>query len=379
MSPGLAEVWLHDGAQLVRRGRGVRGGGPVAGRVAYQHPYTPTSIWNATLRDGITYHPATDPATVSFRAPGANVNFAPDWSWAVWYPKATDPVYPIMAASNLSTVYISVPVPANWKIPGPLPSAPGDYDAWVSVVMPDGRSGIDMYKTTPVYNTDGTLRGFTTSRPPARTDFASDGFAMNPTGPWGANGGINATASTWGMRASTWSYFGGAVRKQDVLGKTFRHAVQVALPNSSLKVPYVWPSRSQDADAADRTVNGVFVAGSYTGECPMGTRLAHPPVSEATLFQGLTSDEGRALAVGLMEVGAYVGDRSSACSLTAERPVETDPDVDAYTAALERLQVDWKVLQKRLVRVTGHTAALPGGPGAVRWSDVPPVTVVPTS
>lgn len=364
MSPGLAEVWLHTGSGLVRRGRGVRGGGPVVGRTAYLHPYTPSSIWNATLRDGITYHPASDPATVSFRAPGANINYGQDWSWAVWYPSPGDPVYPIMAASNLSTVYLSVPVPPNWQIPGPPPGV--ERDAWVSIVLPDGMSGVDCYKTTPVYHTNGTLRGFTVTRPPARTDFTSDGFAMNTPGPWGANGGINATASSWGMRASTWSYFGGAIRKEDVMTKKFRHAIQVALPNSSLKNGFVWPSRSQDTSGAAQ----------YTGDCPMGTRLALPPTGDP--HAGLLSDEGRAFADGLQQNGAYVGDRASVCSLTAERPLASDPDYTAYVAALGRLQTDWKVLQKRMVRVSGHTAALPGGPGAVRWSDPPPVTVVPT-
>jgi hypothetical protein len=349
VSPSRIEERIFNGTVLQRRGRA--DSAPFAVRSYYLDPYTSGSIWKATLRDEVTYYGPTDPATASYRAINGNINTGADWNLGVWYTHTSDPTYPVVSASNSATVYMQVRVPLNFRIPGP--AAPAERDGWVTIIEPDGKSAVDFYKMTAIADSSGNLLRFTVTRPPARTDLTGAGLVMNTTG-------ISTTASTWGMRASTLSYPAGAIRKAELLAKKIDHALAISIPNAALKPGYIWPARAQDSNAAT----------AYAGDTPMGTRLALPRATNVNSL-GLASAEGVALATALLQRGGFVVDRSSTAVVTVERPVEVDDDYTEYKAALDRLKPDWQILTKLLVRVEGHTASLPGGPGAVTWPDAP--------
>lgn len=357
MSP--VEHYVSRAGALRRRPAKTIGSVVAAGRIAYLDPYDSQSIWKKALTAGITEAGATDPATVSWRSANATINTAAAWNIAVWYPKATDPTYPVTAASNANTVYMQVRTPANWKVPDP--QAPAERDGWVSVIELDGASSVEFYKMTPVKDAAGNLVRFTVSRPPARTDLTGLGLTMNVNG-------ITTTNSTWGMRASTIGYMPGALREWEVLALSIRHTLMFSSPNSVLwPGGWVWPSRSADTGYAT----------AYTGNLPMGTRLALPRSTNINTL-GLASAEGLELARALQGWGGIVGDRSSGNVLNAERPTEGTSTYTAYKAALDRMLPDWRnILAPRLVRVEGHTATLPGGPGAIIIPDAPPVEVAP--
>lgn len=343
---------------------------PSTFRAYHEEPYE-DSVWTTSLRSGVQYAAANDPRTVSLTQQldpkgtgqvvtvGAVVNLGNDWNLAVWDRHGPYRTVPVTDRNNTVT-YLTVDVPTDWQVPGPAAPASGsDYgDRWVSVLSSDGRSAVALYGTTVVLGSDGKPSRVWVKIPPMRTDLTGDGLRSN-------SDGINRSFSTLSHRASRWDYLAGTIRKTDVMRRTFRHASLITLPDGSLKKGWIWPALGEDANAAT----------AYSGNVPMGSWVSVLP--DLDVASVCTSDVGRAWAEqSLKRFGAAVGDRSKTRALAVERPNPNDADNAAYVADLKALSADWARLGPHLRIVTGRTPTDLGGPGAQRWDDAPPGTVV---
>lgn len=343
---------------------------PPSFRAYYEEPYE-GGVWTTSLRDGVTYSApgAADTKSLTTQLDpkgsgqvvtiGAVINYGADWNLAVNYRHPPYRAVPVTDKAN-TTTYLTVEAPVDFHVPGPPPPATGsDYgDRWATFLSADGRSAVDLFGTTPVYNSSGQLVRIWTKIPPMRSDLTGDGLRSNTDG-------INRAYSTLSHRASRWPYLAGTNRKVDVMRRVFRHAGLITLPDGALKAGYIWPALGQDANASTM----------YSGNVPMGSLVGIEPNVDVNAV--CTSDVGRAFAEQQVKrFGLRVGDRSKTRALACERPNPADPDYDAYVTQLKLLAADWARLGPYLRVIKGTTPELPGGPGAQRWDDAPAGTVV---
>lgn len=305
-------------------------------RVFAMQPFSPTSIWNIPLHDGVSYSAASDLRNKWRTETSGVLNYQSDWNLAVWQAKDNSPLVTIKANRDLNyPVWPSSGathrVPADGVVPGP----DGDgtynvqYDGWVTIISPDGKTAIELYKAKWL--------------DPGKTLQAAYAYSYALDG--------EDPRSSGGLKASNFSYLGGVIRKWEMTSTVpaatrIRHALSLSLPRGNLKAPYQWPATGQDYGWET----------DYKGYVPMGTCFALPWTFDIE-NSGLT-DDGRALAYALRNYGAWVGDASGNASIYAEMNSPSAKGV-AYTAA-------WQALIPHLVAVDGRTASAPGGPGAPR-------------
>lgn len=302
---------------------------------AYQ-PFSPTSFWNIPIHDGVTYTSASDIRNEWTRQISGTMNYQSDWDLAIWQATDSSPNVTIVADRDKGyPVWPSAgathKVPADGVVPGP--SGDGSYnvqyDGWVTILSPDGKTAIELYKAKWI------TPGVKLQAAYAYT-YSLDG--EDPR--------VSA-----GLKASNFSYLGGVIRKWEMTSTEkaetrIRHAISMSLPRSELMNPYKWPATSQDYGWQT----------DYTGFVQMGSNFALPwsfDIENA----GLT-DDGKALAYALQRYGAFVGDAASSAVIYAEMNSPADKGA-AYRDA-------WRALIPHLVAIDGRSAALPGGPGNPR-------------
>lgn len=259
----------------------------------FDHPYASSSPWNTRLDDDARVTTWTNPLTKSLQQAAPVIN-RDHWSVAVYQATSSDPQVTLEDVRNGRSYTARIPAGA---------ATTGGLDKHMTVVQPDGVTSYDAYKMEKVSSTLWRAQVVHVDR--------LDGQGM---------GG--------GVRAAGVPAIAGLIRAHEVAEHDIPHALAVAVPGSVLKQGPVWPAVRQDSDAAT----------SYSGQVPMGSRLALPDWVDLDSL-GLSA-EGRALAEALQEYGAYVVDRSDTAALYCE------PGCDY--AATERMKADWRELWSQL-------------------------------
>ncbi|GIG28927.1 PKD domain-containing protein [Cellulomonas marina] len=295
---------------------------PAGTRVAALQPFASTAFWNTSIGSGAIFESAADTRTRMFLS-GTPVINSTRWSIAVFRAKATDPLATVTNLKDGKVYQVRIPA-------GTAPTY--GTDKHVGVIDPDGLWGWEFYKMTQT----GPLT-WTTTRV-VRTDLTGDGMKD-------------------GSRASSISFYGGLIRKEELRSLSIRHTLAVGIPNEMLKMGPVWPARTQDGDAS------LY----YSGQIPMGTMLAIPGTVDVTKL-GLTP-EGLALARALQDYGAHVLIRSSTIALYGEAAV--DP------AQAANLSTDWRKLYPLMRVLTNNTADNVSGGGTRRVAPLPDLDLTP--
>jgi hypothetical protein len=260
------------------------------------HPFAATSPWNAPISAGTTFESRTGARTSSFMIAKPVINRG-SWSIAVRQAKTTDPQVTLQAVRNGKTFQIRVPAAAD---------ATGGLDRHLTIIQPDGYTAYDMYKFERISPTQ--VR--------AAYVVVTD---------------LRGTGTHGGTRAAATPAVAGLIRTHELNSGNIPHALAVAVPDEALKSGPVGIATRQDANAAT----------AYSGNLPMGTRLAIPAnVNIDTLN---LSPEGRALAKALQTHGAYVVDRAEMTALYCE--LDCDP------TKTQRMATDWRTLHT-LMRAT---------------------------
>jgi hypothetical protein len=195
----------------------------------------------------------------------------------------------------------------------------------MGVINPDGTTAYEFYKMTQV-----DAKNWTTTRVTI-TNLCGDGAK--------------------GSRASNTSIFAGLIRTHELRAGKIDHALAMGIPNSMLKMGYVWPALSQDRDGSSL----------YTGTIPMGSLVAIPPSVNIDAMK--LSPEGKALARALQDYGAYVALRASTVALFCEQ--SCDP------AQADRLGKAWWELYPHMRIVTNNSQTNVGGGGTPRAAVLP--------
>lgn len=321
-------------------------------RLYAMQPFSPTSIWNIPLHSGVVYSAPSDPRNgwTQRIAGTATMNYGANWNLAIWQAKTDSPNVTIMANRDIGypvwpAAGATHKVPADGVVPGPKDASGNytiEYDGWVTIISPDGRNAIELYKAV-------WLEPGKTLRAAYAYTYPLDGEDMRPSG---------------AHKASNFSYLGGTVRKWEMSSTAppatrIRHAISMSLPRGELKAPFVWPATGQDYGWET----------DYDGAVPMGTNFALPwnfDIESPTLA---LSPEGKALAYALRNYGAWVGDASGNATIYAE--------MNSPAAAGDAYRLAWKKLIPYLVAVDGRSASLPGGSGSPRVPLIGPGTFGP--
>lgn len=321
---------------------------PTPARVYAKLPFTSTSFWNMPIHSGVTYSSVGDvrvTGTKGIRTLTGTINYGPDWDLAIWQATASSPLVEIKAPRYSYPTWpaagITHRIPASGVVPGPAGDGTYNvqYDGWVTIIDPEGKQAIDLYKAKWI--TPGvTLQA---------------GYAYQY--PLDSVGGTDSTVGTPagdGLKASNWPYFGGTLRIWEMndtgtpAASRIKHALSLSIPRNNLKAGYVWPARGEDYGSTSTDVNL-----QYKGDIPMGSCFALPPSYDIE-NAGLT-DHGKALAYALRNYGAWVGDSASSAVLYMEMNSPSNLGI-AYNDA-------WDILRYQLVAIDGRTATNTGGTG----------------
>ena len=321
---------------------------PSPARVYAKHPFASTSFWNMPLHSGVTYSSVGDvrvTGTKGIRTLNGTINYQADWNLAIWQAAVNSPLVEIKAPRYSYPTWpaagITHRVPASGVVPGPDGdgSYNVEYDGWVTIVDPEGKLAIDLYKAK--WLTPGvTLQAAYAYQYPLDSVGGSDATVGTPAGD--------------GLKASNWPYMGGTLRVWEMndsgtsAASRIKHALSLSIPRNNLKAGYIWPARGEDYGSTSTDPNL-----QYKGDIRMGTCFALPPSYDIE-NAGLT-DHGKALAYALKNYGAWVGDASSSATLYMEMNTPSNLGI-AYNDA-------WDVLRYELVAVDGRSAANPGGTG----------------
>lgn len=321
---------------------------PSPARIYAKHPFSSTSFWNMPLHSGVTYSSVGDvrvTGTKGIRTLNGTINYQADWDLAIWQATASSPLVQIKAPRYSYPTWpaagITHRVPASGVVPGPDGdgSYNVEYDGWVTIVDPEGKLAIDLYKAK--WLTPGvTLQAAYAYQYPLDSVGGTDASVGTPAGD--------------GLKASNWPYMGGTLRVWEMndagtpAASRIKHALSLSIPRANLKPGYIWPARGEDYGSVGGTAQQV-----YSGDIPMGTCFALPPSYDIE-SAGLT-DHGKALAYALKNYGAWVGDASSSATLYMEMNTPSNLGIDYNDA--------WDVLRYQLVAVDGRTSTNPGGTG----------------
>jgi hypothetical protein len=305
----------------------------VSARQGAYWPFAATSPWNMPLGSGATYESSDATQTANLISTSVDVGGNMElWSHPMYVARATDSLCTITNVVDNATYQYRIPSGAQPA--GPSPTL-GYTDAHMHVVDPSLQTvheGFRMEQTgsttwTTHYKVDNSLTG--------------------------------SGVGSGGVRAYGGSAIGGLIRKHEIANRYIPHAVAIALDNSQLKSPYVWPASDQDFGGSS----------TYAGQNPMGTLCAIPPSVNLTTL-GLNAD-ALALATALQNYGAYVTDRGSQLTFYLESGSDqTKSDAMRNSTALSTIRAQLRV-------VTNNSSSNPGGPGTRRVPYAPRLVLGP--
>jgi hypothetical protein len=246
-------------------------------------PFAPDSVWRAALGADARYEAPTDARTARLVAAGNGTWLnAERWSIPVVQASGSDPL--VFVDDRWRT-------DATIRIPAGTAAAAGD-DGHLVVIAPDGATADEFFGVQQVAPDRWTSKRH---------------HVTNLSG-----SGIGPDA---GVRAYGGSALGGLVRAWEVdpshpayVDGVIRHPLALALPPEVLGAGFVAPATEEDSDAAT----------SYTGNVPMGTRVAIPRSVDLGAL-GLPP-EVLALGRALQDYGAYVVDRASGAAVFYAEP-----------------------------------------------------------
>jgi hypothetical protein len=291
---------------------------PAGTRNPALHPFTSSSPWNTSLGSGARFESASATRTADLLSGSPAVNSS-RWSFAVYRARSTDPLVTVKNIKDGRTYQVRIPAGATTTY---------GTDKHMGVINPDGTTAYEFYKMTRVDS-----RNWTTTRV-TLTDLRGDGAG--------------------GSRASSTSIFAGLIRSHELRAGKINHALAMGIPNSMLKMGYVWPALSQDKDGSSL----------YSGTIPMGSLVAIPPSVNIDAM-GL-SPEGEALGRALQDYGAYVAIRASTVAVFCE--------LSCDAAQANTLNKAWWELYPHLRVVTNNSETNVGGGGTPRVATLPEVS-----
>jgi hypothetical protein len=198
-------------------------------------------------------------------------------------------------------------------------------DKHMGVIAPDGVTAYEFYKMTQVDSMNWTTTRVTV------TNLRGDGSK--------------------GSRASNTSIFAGLVRSHELRAGKIEHALAIGIPDSMLKMGFVWPALAQDSDGPSL----------YSGTIPMGSLVAIPPSVDIDAMN--LTPEGEALGRALQDYGAYVALRAGTVAVFCE--LSCDP-----TQATKLNKAWWELYPKMRV-VTNNSPISVGGGGTPRVAALP--------
>jgi hypothetical protein len=299
------------GASPVRRD----GAGTPTSRDAFAWPFAATSPWNMPIGTNARYSPPGDPQTRELVSTKSGINAAL-WSNPIVLASPGDPVKYLGSGSN--AVQLHVPASAT-------PAGPPGGDAQLNIVDPTRHVVDESWHTSRVFA--GNLASGYHLRLNVRGD------------------GLN------GVTAAGMSSTGGVIRTWELQAHDIRHALQLAMPASTMALGPVWPAHAQDG----------FAASAYRGALHMGSLVAIPPNVYIPAL-GL-SPEGNAIAYALQRYGAYLVNAAGQMSLIAEPAAE---------GMVRSARADMGKIQAQLRVVTNNTPSSVGGGGARLAPFAPP-------
>jgi hypothetical protein len=283
-------------------------------------PYDAKNPFNLGFCSGVLFEEPTAIMTKALLAGNPQIN-RERWSFTVSVSDNNDPIntlthqqYAVPPASGTGLIYATYQLRVDAAL-----TATAGTDRPVAIIQPDGKTVYEAYK----YQRQNA------------THISSTSVKIND---------ITGLGMTNGARASNTSILLGLIRTHEVAAKLIPHALAVGIPNSMLKLGYVYPARGQDRQIAptDTTAGNI-----YAGPIPMGTMLGIPLDIDLTAL-GL-SPEGLAMGRALQGYGAFVIDQSS----TVAAYVEPNADL----AAVARMRLDYQTKLFPLLRVVRNSSA----------------------
>lgn len=315
-------------------------GKPPAGAAEPFRFLAPDSVWNLPVAASAQFAPPTDEATVQIRALDGGLDLAEDaWTVALWHARESDPLQTVVvnAGPTGKNDVIRIRIPAD-AVASPPPYRPGESDAHLSVVDPDGRTihefvgahrlrerawGAGCYVPMPI---DGSgiehMEGFEISgfRIPGMLGFGSTR----------AYGG----SSTAGLIVS------------GELEHGIRHMLAAAAHIDMLTSPWVWPATRDDWFENYPNNGG-------SAKVALGMMFAIPPAVDL-----------RALGLGRREYNVVRAMQTHGLMVVDRGGRNWSVYMD-YTARAEAAGFDvgalMQVMSQHLVRITNVTPATPKG------------------
>jgi hypothetical protein len=291
---------------------------PAPARSPALWPFASDAPANTAIGANATFEDATGERTAALLAVRPYINHD-RWSFAVYRAGATDPVADFIdPKTSLTQARGHVPVDA---VPTP------GTDEHIAIIQPD----------------DTVIECWRFRRYDAHTCGASYIRTNTLTG-----SGIDT-----GTRASGTSILMGLIRAHEVTNGLIPHTLTLGLPDTALRVGFVWPARAEDGDGKT----------TYSGAVPMGTMFAIPA---AVQLAGLgLSPAGLVLGRALQDYGAHVMLRAGNTVLFAEPAC----DADSITA----MRTDWLKLHPLMRCLTNNAPGTVAGGGTRRRPAPPPL------
>ncbi len=289
-------------------------------REAWRWPFASDSPWNVSVGDGLAL--LADGActeAVQSTSVDAWVNAA-EWSHPVHLAAASDPVVAIWE-DDFAPVSVSFPEVAEPSLP-----------AW-----PEGDAHLHLVDAT-----GSTVTEMWQARPRSDGDWDVDSLAQNDLSGSGIGRG--------GVRIYGGSAVGGLWRTGEVEAGAW-HALALSLPVDVLAPEFVWPATELSTSRED----------SMIGAVPVGQHVAIPQDVDEHVA---STPAGRALLRTLRDYGAFVVDHASGFALYAEPGAE---------AEIDGMRSDIDLVRSLLQCSTNVSESAPGGPGARRRPDAPPL------
>jgi hypothetical protein len=264
-------------------------------------PFNANSIWNRRIPANVVVHPNSR-NMINLLSTTVNGTINIDGITGAW----SVPVYEAPAGTPLQQVCDSnyyrgcemVPIPSNF-----IPSPDGDAKSVIIDRSVNPPRAWSFWLMTPG---DGSNGQWTVGR-------GAYGWANISTG---GDGIRNYDGGEWGGRVSSWNYYAGLIRPEEIRAGRINHALHFNVPTSIAARTHVWPARGGDGQSYDPNA------------IPVGSWIQLDPSIDVNTLN--LSPSGKILARAMQEYGMWIGDTGSMAAVNAQEFVRRNSSGQPY-------------------------------------------------